>query len=100
MCCGHGDRHPTLDDWHDELRFEYGCDRSSVAGLFALAQAGPRGYMEANSIIGKLFKKADDDIELRNPSAFLANNIKNARHAMNPEGSQYAGTNGHPHAFV
>ena len=94
MCCSHGDRDPTIEMWYDALRYDYGCDRSSVMGLIALGQAGHRGYMEANSIIGKLFKKEDDDIELRNPSAFLAKNVKNARHAMTPEGSQYANMNG------
>ena len=99
VCCSHGNRDPTVSMWYDALQ-DYGCDRSSVMGLIALGQAGPRSYMEANAIIGKLFKKEDDDIKIGNPSAFLAKNVKHARHAMNPEGSQHANLNGCPHAFV
>ena len=80
--------------WYDALMYDFGCDRSSIMGLVALAQAGPQGYTEANSIIGKIIKKDNDAIVLDNASAFLATGVKNARHAMRPEGSKFAGMGG------
>ena len=80
--------------WYDTLLNKFHCDESSIMGLVALAQEGRQGYREANSIIGKIIKKANDNIGLDNPSAFLARNIENARRTIRPQGSKYAGMGG------
>ena len=58
---------------------EFGIDRNAMQELFLLAQAN---YDEANSIVGKLLKKRNDNNEPRNASAFVHRCVVNARNTM------------------
>ena len=92
VCCSHGDRDPNMDMWYDVLRDQFDCDASSIMDLMALAQKDRRGYDMANSIIHKMFKKINDQVDwTSSASAFLASNVKDARHKLHPEGKRYAG---------
>ena len=81
-----------MDMWYDVLRDQFDCDASSIMDLMALAQKDRRGYDMANSIIHKMFKKINDQVDwTSSASAFLASNVKDARHKLHPEGKRYAG---------
>ena len=49
-----------------------GIDDPAWAKLQGLARYDRRGYMAANSIIGKVLKKSNDNISLTRPSAFVS----------------------------
>ena len=70
-----------IEIWADVLR-NMNVDKTAMQELFLLAQHSNSGYQEANSIVGKLLKKAADQEELAKPSAFVHRCVTNARSAI------------------
>ena len=74
----------TIEMWYDELIDTFQCDEVAICELLLLAQLSDDGYIEANSIISKLFKSKSDNEHIDNPSAFIHRCVNNARNDMEP----------------
>ena len=72
---------PNPRVWKQYLE-EEGVDDISIKELFLLGQLSDLGRQEANRIISKLLKKKADNVELRNPSAFVHSAVRSARHSL------------------
>ena len=69
-----GDDEPptSIDCWRQVMQQLIGIDDPAWDKLLDLARYDRRGYMAANSIIGKVLKKSNDNIALKRPSAFVS----------------------------
>ena len=88
--CTDNDPRTTVEVWYDELVHRFKCGRESIRELYGLCQLSQRGYEEANDIIWKMCKKVCDDETIENPSAFLHNGVKTARHALQAKRAHHA----------
>ena len=68
----------SVEHWYGFL-VNQGCDEHSIMDVFCLAQHSERGHELANACVGKMLKKAQDKIQVTNPSAFLHSCVKHAR---------------------
>jgi len=66
---------------------QYNVDARGIYLLRDLAAQHREGYMHANAIIGKLIKKVNDYVPLRNPSAFVSTSVKIAHRTIQNTGS-------------
>ena len=98
--CVVDDRRNTVDVWYDELAYRFGCARESICGLMLLAQLSPQGYVEANSIMWKMFKKVCDKEHIGRPSVFLHNSANLARIALQPPREHLKGGRRVDHRFA
>ena len=69
----------NIDCWRRVMQELCGIDDPAWAKLQRLARFDRKGYMAANSIIGKVLKKSNDNIVLERPSAFVWKAIDLAR---------------------
>ena len=81
-------RNPNIDHWVVVLRDDVGLDGRAINDLKNLADSGRAGYMHANSIIGKCFKKTNDQYTaFPKPSNFVVNCCKKAAEKIARDGS-------------
>ena len=82
-----GDDEPprSIDCWRQVVQELLRVDDPAWAKLQRLARYDRRGFMAANSIIGKLLKKNNDNIVIKNPSAFVWIAIDAAWEDLNEE---------------
>ena len=65
------------------LEVQFHVDKTAIDGLRRLSKDyGMRGYKEANSIIGKVLKKINDNTTLHNPSAWVYSSAKAAEESI------------------
>jgi hypothetical protein len=70
---------PNIDHWLGVLREKVKLDAWAIMSLQQLAAMGRAGYMHANSIIGKCFKKTNDyTVPFPYPSRFVVSCVNSA----------------------
>ena len=78
---------PNIEHWVPTLVTKFHIDPPAIQQLRDLVALRREGYMHANGIIGKLIKKVNDYVPLRNPSAFVSANVKIAHRTIQNTGS-------------
>ena len=79
---------PNIDHWLGVLREKVGLDDWAINALRKLAAMDRAGYMHANSIIGKCFKKTNDWwVPFPYPSKFVVTCCKKAAEQIASTGS-------------
>jgi len=87
---------PDAEVWWEVLD-ELDVDDEATRQLFALAQYNEDGRLSANSIIGKLLKRASDRIHYHTTiSAFVASSVTKARLSIEPDWREAAGKGAAP----
>lgn len=87
---------PDAEVWWEVLD-ELDVDDEATRQLFALAQYNEDGRLSANSIIGKLLKRASDRIHYHTTiSAFVASSVTKARESIEPDWREAAGKGAAP----
>ena len=69
---------PSIDNSIGPLRSQWGADDSCIEDLLELSRHSIDGYEEANSLIFKVVKKANDNQDIRRRSAYISTCVKNA----------------------
>ena len=79
---------PNIDHWLGVLREKVGLDDWAINALRTLAAMDRAGYMHANSIIGKCFKKTNNwTVAFPKPSQFVVTCCKKANEQIASTGS-------------
>ena len=91
MCCAHGFEDPVIEHFYDVMKSK-GVDEASRMSAIAFAQVDPQGYHAVAKIIGEI--DAGRHRGVYHWSSWFANKIKDARHALNPEGAEKYGGKG------
>ena len=77
------DELPTIEPWIPILANKSCVDPEGIRHLRRVARGyGMEGYKAANSIIGKVVKKTNDDTTLWNPSAWVTGSAKRAEKSL------------------
>ena len=72
------ERNPTIEGWMFVLRYQFRCDPDCLDFFWDFGHRGPREREHANMIIGKVFKRVNDDIQIECWSAFITKCIRHA----------------------
>ena len=65
--------------WQDTFCGDFDIDDPAWRALISLAQRNAAGYRKANGIMYKMYEREQRWISTDNPSAFVGNNVKEAR---------------------